>query len=58
MEHTGIDKTYELIGRKYYWPRLFNEVMAYVANCEVCQTQGSGQRDVPLVEIGVPNFPF
>ena len=23
----GIDRTYELIGRNYFWPRLYNEVV-------------------------------
>ena len=28
--HFGINKTRELIGRKYYWPSLRNDVEAYV----------------------------
>ena len=28
--HFGIDKTRELIGRKYYWPNLKKDVEAYV----------------------------
>ena len=32
----GIDKTRELIGRKYYWPSLKKDVEAYVKGCNVC----------------------
>ena len=32
----GIDKTKELIGRKYYWPSLWKDIEAYVKGCDVC----------------------
>ena len=32
MGHMGIDKTHELIGRRYYWPKLYAEVTAYVGS--------------------------
>ena len=35
-EHFGINKTRELIGRKYYWPNLRKDVEAYVKDCNVC----------------------
>ena len=34
--HFHIDKTRELIGRKYYWPSLRKDVEAYVKGCNVC----------------------
>ena len=34
--HFGIDKTRELIGRKYYWPSLRKNVEAYVKGCNIC----------------------
>ena len=34
--HFGIDKTRELIARKYYWPTLRRDVEAYVKGCDVC----------------------
>ena len=34
--HFGIDKTKELIGRKYYWPSLSKDVEAYINGCNVC----------------------
>ena len=34
--HFGIDKTRELIARKYYWPTLRQDVEAYVKGCDVC----------------------
>ena len=34
--HFGINKTQELITRKYYWPTLRQDVKAYVKGCNVC----------------------
>ena len=34
--HFGIDKTQELIARKYYWPTLRQDIEAYVKGCNVC----------------------
>ena len=36
--HFGIDKTRELVGRKYYWPSLKRDVKSYVRGCDVCLT--------------------
>ena len=36
--HFGIDKTKELVGRKYYWPSLRKDVENYVKGCDVCLT--------------------
>ncbi len=34
--HFGIEKTRELIARKYYWPMLRRDVEAYIKGCDVC----------------------
>ena len=36
--HFGIDKTRELVDRKYYWPSLRKDVENYIRGCVVCQT--------------------
>ena len=36
--HFGINKTRELVGRKYYWPSLRRDVKSYVRGCDVCLT--------------------
>ena len=32
----GIDKTRELVGRKYYWPGLRRDVESYIRGCDIC----------------------
>ncbi len=34
--HFGIEKSWELIARKYYWPILRRDVETYVKGCNVC----------------------
>ena len=34
--HFGIEKTRELVGRKYNWPSLRKDVENYVRGCDVC----------------------
>ena len=34
--HFSIDKTKDLVGRKYYWPSLQKDIKAYVKGCDVC----------------------
>ena len=35
--HCGIDRTYETIRRKYYWPGLYRDIKQYCKTCLVCQ---------------------
>ena len=34
--HLGIKKTLSKIRQRYYWPRLQNDVKAYVSGCDIC----------------------
>ena len=34
--HFGIEKTWELITRKYYWPTLRHDVEIYIKDYDVC----------------------
>jgi hypothetical protein len=35
--HYSVDKTIDLLKRKYYWPYLRRDVHAYIAKCAACQ---------------------
>lgn len=36
MGHMGVDKIYNMIIKKYFWPSLYKEVMVYVGRCVIC----------------------
>ena len=35
--HFDVDKTLELINRKYYWGSMRDDIKSYVKTCDVCQ---------------------
>ena len=35
-KHFGIDKTQELVARKYYWPNLRLNIKTYIRECDIC----------------------
>src|SRR6266702_2725738 len=35
--HPGVNKTYQLTSRRYWWPNMRQEVMDYVRGCADCQ---------------------
>ena len=35
--HRGIDKTYDLLSRYYYWPHMIDTVKEYIRTCYTCQ---------------------
>lgn len=58
--HPGRHKTYELITRNYWWPRLTWDVKEYVKGCEACQrTKHHRERKYsPLKPHQAALFPF
>ena len=58
MGHLGIDKTHDLISRKYYWPGLYKKINKYINACMICQSRSSKQNASPLLETDIPSYPF
>jgi hypothetical protein len=56
--HMGIDKTFEAIRNKYYWPNMFKEMYDYVTTCVACQTRNFKKVRAPMQETHVPPYPF
>ena len=54
--HMGIQKTFDAIRQKYYWPTLFKQIHQYVVNCHVCQTRLLLKVKQPLQEIDFPLY--
>ena len=58
--HFGSKRTIEMIKDQFWWPKLANDVIAYVSNCDVCQrtkadTRKTGGLQQPLP---VPSEPW
>lgn len=35
--HFGVEKTYELLSRSYYWPSMKESLINYISTCDTCQ---------------------
>ncbi|CAG2246897.1 unnamed protein product [Mytilus edulis] len=36
--HLGVQRTYEAIKQRYFWPKMYQNVYDYVTSCQICQT--------------------
>jgi hypothetical protein len=58
--HQGIERTYAAIHKLFYWPRMNNDVRAYVKSCDSCQRIKASQQ-VPaglLQPLPIPQQPW
>jgi RNase H-like domain found in reverse transcriptase/Reverse transcriptase (RNA-dependent DNA polymerase)/Integrase zinc binding domain/Chromo (CHRromatin Organisation MOdifier) domain/Retroviral aspartyl protease len=39
--HVGLNKTYEILKRKFYWPRMQANIQKYISSCQKCQENKS-----------------
>jgi hypothetical protein len=55
--HFGISKTYDLIARKYCFPRMRNRIQQFVQVCDVCQRNKSDHKPTSglLEPLQIPN---
>ncbi|CAC5412556.1 unnamed protein product [Mytilus coruscus] len=58
VDHLGVDKTYDAIKIKYFWPNLYKELHEYVNSCIICQQRSSYNGKPLLQETDIPPFPF
>ena len=56
--HLGVDKTFDAIRDKYYWPNLYKQVYDHVSKCVPCQTRNLKKVKAPLTEVDTPPYPF
>ena len=56
--HWGMDKTYDLIRRKYHWVGLYQDVVGYVDQCVTCKQRSQKKIKSPLQQMDSVHFPF
>ena len=56
--HMGVDKAFDNLRLKYYWPNMYKELYDYVTNCVTCQTRSLKRIQPPLQQTDIPPFPF
>lgn len=58
--HLGKDKTIEQVKRRFYWPKMDDDIVAYVRSCDACQrNKPSQQATMGLLQpLPVPDRPW
>ena len=56
--HVGVAKTSELLQRRFYWPKMGDDVKKYIASCEQCQINKPGHQHPQglLQSLPVPDY--
>ena len=58
LGHMGIDKVYDRIRLKYYWPNLYKNVYDYVSRCLTCQQHSMKAEKAPVQIPDIPPYPW
>ena len=56
--HNGINRTYEALRRKFFWPNMKSRTTEYVINCVVCAQVNKQAYRLPEVHSAVPRMPM
>ena len=57
--HPGVARTYEILQRSYYWPKMVNSVRQYIRNYHTCSTaKPARNRQGELLPLLVPSQPW
>ena len=56
--HFGIGKTYSLIKRYYYWPKMIKHIQTHVDSCSLCRREKMQADKYQLQTTEIPKRPF
>ena len=51
--HFAIETTFNKIRKRYYWPKMYEDIKIYVESCDQCQRRGKPQKKNKLHPIEV-----
>lgn len=56
--HIGLDKTFDAIKQKYYWPGLYRQLYDNISECMICQRRSKQSVQPPLRMTDIPLYAF
>ena len=58
LGHMALDKTYDSVRLKYFFPYMYRKLNSYIEKCVTCQTASLKKPRPPLQETDIPPYPF
>ena len=58
LGHMSLDKTYDTMKLKYYFPNMYREIHSYINKCVICQARSDKKSKPPVQETDIPPYPF
>jgi transposase InsO family protein len=58
LGHMALDKTYDSLRSKYYFPNMYKKIGTHIDQCITCQVRSDKKSKPPLQETDIPPFPF
>ena len=56
--HQGVERTYQQIRQKFWWPNMMQDVQQHIRTCDKCQKRQGNQEHIPLAPVRTPTEPF
>ena len=56
--HFAVDKVFQAIREKYYWPNLYKQIKEYIDKCIQCKVRNMQPHKAPLQETSIPAYPM
>ena len=56
--HVGLEKTYQKIRSKYFWPNCYKDTIEFVQSCDICQRRMLRKQTAQLQDNIIPSFPM
>ena len=56
--HFGVQKTYSLIKKYYFWPKMMRHIQSHVSSCSLCRRENLQKEKYKLQTTEIPDQPF
>ncbi|XP_035214374.1 uncharacterized protein K02A2.6-like [Stegodyphus dumicola] len=58
ISHLGVQKTYEILSKRYFWKGMYNDTKNFVLSCHLCNKYKSfTPKQAPYKAIRIPKYP-
>ena len=56
--HLSVEKTYDKIRRRFFWPSMYKDLVQYIDACDLCQARRPKRPIAPLQDMPMPQWAF